>query len=166
MVKRSRDAVWAVLPLLASCDPFAPSAPEAPTSAGTVQVATRPESVPGLWAKGVLAGNVLQTERLLDERFSGSSGGATMARDRFLSCLERLAKLDVDTARFAWSDTPTGETDSVWGDVDWTLVLSGGARFGGRATWAVVRDDAAEWKLARWVESSTSGNWSDACGGF
>lgn len=167
MVNRLRAAAAAATLLaLAGCDPFAPSEPESPTNAGTVLAAKRPENVPTLWGKGLLEGNQQQTEGLVAEGFAGSSGGTTVGRDRFVACLDRLARLEVDTARFAWRSTPTGETDSVWGEIDWTLVVAGGSRFGGRATWAVVRDDAAEWRISRWVEPSTSGNWSDACGGF
>lgn len=151
---------------LSGCSPFDPAEPESPTAAGSVQVATRAEAVPTLWAKGLVEGNVLQTLALVEESFQGSSGGATITRAAFVACLERLAKQDVDTARFAWRSTPSGATDSVWGDVDWTLSLGGGGNYGGRATWAVSRDDAAEWHLVRWAESSGAGNWSDACGGF
>lgn len=167
MVKRFLSA-FAMTGLLAlsGCDPFAPAEPEAPTLAGSVQAATRAESVPTLWAKGLADGNVLQTTALVENGFQGSSGGGVISRDKFVSCLERLAKTKVDTARFAWRSAPSGASDSVWGDVDWTLVLSGGTRYGGRATWAVLRDAAAEWHLVRWVESSGAGNWSDACGGF
>lgn len=151
---------------LAGCDPFAPAEPDAPTAAGSVQAAKRPESVPSLWAKGMVDGNVSQTHALVSTDFQGSSGGVAVSYSAFDACLGRVAKMDVDTARFEWRSTPSGASDSVWGDVDWTLVMADGGRYGGRATWAVSRDDAAEWHLARWIESAGAGNWSDLCGGF
>jgi len=152
--------------LVVGCDPFAPSEPEAPSAAGSVQMANRAEVLPSLWAKGLSDDNVLQTVALVGEGFQGAVGGSAVSRSAFVSCLERLATDGVDTARFAWRNPPTGSPDSVSGDIDWSMVKKGGTRFGGRATWAAVRDDAAEWRLARWSEPSTPGNWSDACGGF
>ena len=167
MVKRTMfGAALSCAFALAGCDPFAPAEPDAPSAAGTVQVAKRPESVPPLWTKGMADGNVLQTLALVGEDFQGSSGGGAFTRSAFVACLERVAKLDVDTARFAWRSVPSGSSDSVWGDVDWTLAVADGGRYGGRATWAVSRDDAAEWHLARWIESAGAGNWSDLCGGL
>lgn len=166
MVNRFHCGCAAILLVLAGCDPFSASDPETPTKAGSVQVATHPEKVPVLWAKGLLDSNVLQTERLVGDDFVGTSGGASFSRNSLSTCLATLAARDVDSAGFAWEANPTGETDSVWGEVRWSMVLAGGSRYGGRATWTVVRDDAAEWRIARWVEPATSGNWSDACGGF
>lgn len=153
--------------LLAACaDPFAPADPEAPSTTGTVQTATRADMVPSLWAKGLTDDNVLQTLALLDESFQGSSGGASFKRTQMELCLGTFAAgKGLDSAQFAWHTPPPGSTDSVTADVDWTLVEADGSRFGGRATWSVVRDDAAEWRIARWVEPGTSGNWRDACGG-
>jgi len=153
--------------LLAACtDPFAPADPEAPTTAGTVQTATRADMVPSLWAQGLARDNQLQTLALLDESFQGSSGGSGFKRTQMELCLGTLAAGEgVDSAQFSWHTTPPGSTDSVTADVDWVVVKSDGSRFGGRATWSVLRDDAAEWRIARWVEPGTSGNWRDACGG-
>lgn len=152
--------------LLAGCGIFEPAEPEQPSNAGTAQPAKRPESVPVLFAGGLSSGSVLQTVSLVDAGFSGTSGGARFARSAFTSCLERLAKADVDTARFAWRNPPPSSTDSVTGDVDWTLVMGDGKAYGGRATWTVGRDEAAEWRLVRWIEPASAGNWSDVCGGF
>lgn len=152
--------------LLSGCDPFAPGDPEAPSVAGSAQSAKRVDDVPRLWAKGVLEGNIVQAQVLLAESFQGTSGSSTFSLDKLSDCLGKLAAEGADSATFSWRSTPSGTTDSVTGDVDWALVKEGGARFGGRATWGVVRDEAAEWRLARWTEPSTSGNWSDACGGF
>lgn len=165
MVKRVLAATTASV-LMAACDPFAPSEPESPSVAGSVQAATSASSVPSLLGRGLSGGNVLQALAMVDPGFQGMSGSLPFSRPDFVSCLERLVKRGVDTARFAWTSPPSGATDSVWGDVDWLVVESGGARWKGRATWGVVRSDAAEWTLARWTEPSTSGDWSDACGGF
>lgn len=152
--------------LLAGCGIFEPADPEPPSEAGTAQPAKRAESVPTLFGNGLSSGSVLQTVSLVDAGFSGSSGSTPFARSAFTSCLERLAKADVDTARFAWRTTPPGATDSVTGDVDWALVMGDGRTYGGRATWTVGRDKAAEWRLVRWIEPASAGNWSDVCGGF
>jgi hypothetical protein len=152
--------------LVWGCDPFAPGDPEAPTVAGTAQSAKRVDDVPRLWAKGLVEENTVQTQVLVAESFQGTSGSVPTSLSKFSDCLGKLASEGVDSASFAWRGTPSGTTDSVAGDVDWTLVKEGGTRFGGRATWSIVRDDAAEWRLARWAEPATSGNWSDACGGF
>lgn len=162
----TRMTAFAGLVLVAGCGLFDPAEPETPSAAGTVQVAKRAESIPALFAKGLSAGTVLQTVALVDANFSGVSGGTAFGRPAFASCLERLARTDVDTARFTWRSSPTGATDSVTGDVDWVLVLGDGTGFGGRATWTAARDDAAEWHLVRWAEPATAGNWSDACGGL
>lgn len=153
--------------LVSGCDPFAPGEPEAPTVRGNAQGATRVDNIPALWAKGVAEENTVQTLRLLDlEAFQGSSGGTTFRASAMEICLDKLVSEGIDSAAFSWRNTPSGTTDSVTGDVDWTLVKVDGARFGGRATWGAVRDDAAEWRIARWSEPATSGNWSDACGGL
>lgn len=152
--------------LLAGCGIFEPADPEPPSTAGTAQPAKRPESVPALFASGLSSGSVIQTVSLVDATFSGSSGGAPFARAAFTSCLERLAKEDVDTARFTWRNSPPSATDSVTGDVDWVLVKGDGKIYGGRVTWTVGRDKAAEWRLVRWIEPASAGNWSDVCGGF
>lgn len=156
----------AVCLVVAGCDPFAPGDPEAPTVAGTAQSAKRVDDVPRLWAKGLVEENTVQTQVLVAESFQGTSGSVPTTLSKFSDCLGKLASEGVDSASFSWRGTPSGTTDSVAGDVDWTLLKEGGARFGGRATWSVVRDDAAEWRLARWSEPATPGNWSDACGGF
>lgn len=166
MVKRLSMIAALSLSGLSGCDPFAPGEPEAPSLAGSYQPAKQAENVPGLWAKGILERNLLQTTKLVDDGFVGSSGGSSMSKSTFDACLERLAKMTIDTVRFGWRSTPTGDADSAWGDVDWILRVSGGASYGGRATWAVSRDNSAEWHLVRWVEASNPGNWSDVCGGF
>lgn len=165
MVTRRIPSIITCLALLCGCDPFAAGEPEQPTEGGSVQAATRPEAVPALWAKGLKAGNVLQTIALVGTDFSGSFGGAAVGRERFVACLERVAKLEIDSARFSWRNTPSGGADSASGDVDWILATPSGA-YGGRATWAVSRDAAAEWHLSRWTESGSPGNWSDLCDGF
>lgn len=156
----------AVCLVVAGCDPFAPGSPEAPTVAGTAQSAKRVDDVPRLWAKGLVEENTVQTQVLVSESFQGTSGSVPTTLSKFSDCLGKLASEGVDSASFSWRGTPSGTTDSVAGDVDWILLKEGGTRFGGRATWSVVRDDAAEWRLARWSEPATPGNWSDACGGF
>lgn len=153
--------------LISGCDPFAPGDPEAPTVRGNAQGATRAETIPALWSKGIAEENTIQTLRLLDlESFQGTSGGATFPISALEVCLDKLASEGVDSASFSWRNSPSGTTDSVTGDVDWMMVKVDGARFGGRLTWGAVRDDAAEWRIARWSEPATSGNWSDACGGL
>lgn len=165
MVKAT--AATAVLALVVGgCDPFAPGDPEAPTVAGTAQGAKRVEDVPRLWAKGLSEENTVQTQVLVAETFQGTSGSVPFGPAKFSDCLGKLASEGVDSSFFAWRGTPSGTTDSVTGDVDWTLRSGDGSRFGGRATWAVVRDESAEWRIARWTEPASSGNWSDACGGF
>lgn len=151
---------------LAGCDPFDPAEPEPPTVAGSVRTASSASEVPVLLGRGLAGGNALQAVAVVDPAFGGLSGGVPFSRQDFVTCLERLVKRGLDTARVAWTSTPSGASDSVTGDVDWMLVESGGARWQGRATWSVVRGESAEWTLARWAEPATSGNWSDACGGF
>ena len=168
VTRRTMRAGWAALAmaLLWGCDPFAPSEPESPTVAGSVRAASSPSEVPTLLGRGLAGGNVLQAVAVVDPAFRGLSGSLPFSRPDFVTCLERLVKGGLDTARFSWTSTPSGASDSVSGDVDWLLVESGGGRWQGRATWGVVRGESAEWTLARWSEPGTSGDWSDACGGF
>ncbi len=172
VTRRRRRALGAALlaalgsASFAGCDPFEPSEPEPPTVAGSVRAASSASEVPVLLGRGLSEGNALQAVAVVDPAFGGLSGGVPFSRQDFVTCLERLVKRGLDTARVSWTSPPSGASDSVSGDVDWMLVESGGARWQGRATWGVVRGESAEWTLARWSEPATSGNWSDACGGF
>jgi hypothetical protein len=149
---------------LASCDPFGPSDPEAPSNTRVAVVAAFPQGVETELGKALSTRDMLLVDDITSDGLRLVQSVDSLSSSAFRVCLQRdLFGQASDTSHLVWTgefsqeSSTTGEEGVVIANVNYSITRSGSAaRIYGSAKWTLSNANTLGWELVRWEDRAES----------